>query len=176
MKFVRGRIDSIDFVSRRTRRIRISGPGLRGLDWVPGQQVRVLVGSGPGRGNRLPGPLRTYSVWDYDGGAVHLCVADHDGDDPGSLWARNASPGQEVMFTKPEGSFITRPAPYHVFAGEETAAIAIGPMLAALPPGTAAYAVIEVDTAEDRCRCQPRSPGATAAAPPRHHRLCCRLP
>ncbi len=58
-------------------------------------------------------------------------MLDH-GDGPGARWARAVRPGQEVLFGKPEGPLVVRPAPYHVFAGEETASVAFGPMLAAL--------------------------------------------
>jgi NADPH-dependent ferric siderophore reductase len=57
----------------------------------------------------------------------------------------------EVTFSKPQGSFTLRAdARYHVFAGDETAAVAFGPMLRALPAEAAAYGAIEVDTADDR--------------------------
>ena len=57
--------------------------------------------------------------------------------------------GDEVVFGKPEGSFVTRPSAYHVFAGEETAAVAFGPMLRALGDAPA-YGVVEVGGPEDR--------------------------
>jgi NADPH-dependent ferric siderophore reductase len=94
--------------------------------------------------------LRTYSVWNYDGG-LELCVFDHgDSTGPGARWARELHTGQEVTIGKPEGSFVLRDAPYYVFAGEETAAVAFGPMLRALPEGKAAHAVVEVDDSGDQ--------------------------
>jgi NADPH-dependent ferric siderophore reductase len=90
---------------------------------------------------------RTYSVWDYDGASLELCVLDH-GDGPGARWARSVRPEQEVVFGKPEGSLVTRPSAY-LFAGEETAAVAFGPMLRALGDAPA-YGVIEADTPADR--------------------------
>jgi NADPH-dependent ferric siderophore reductase len=37
-----------------------------------------------------------------------------------------------VLFSRPEGNLVARPAAMHVFAGEETAAVAFGAMIAAL--------------------------------------------
>jgi NADPH-dependent ferric siderophore reductase len=64
-------------------------------------------------------------------------------------WARTVRPDQDVVFGKPESSLVTRPAPYPLFAGEETAAVAFGPMLRALGDAPA-YGVIEADTPADR--------------------------
>jgi NADPH-dependent ferric siderophore reductase len=44
---------------------------------------------------------------------------------------------------------VTRPSPYHLFVGEETASVAFGPMLRALGDAPA-YGVIEVGTPADR--------------------------
>ena len=87
--FLRGQIERNEPFAGRLRLITITGDRLRGLDWQPGQHVRVHVGeSEPGI---LPGPLRTYSVWDYRDNAIDLCVLDH-GDGPGARWARTARP------------------------------------------------------------------------------------
>jgi NADPH-dependent ferric siderophore reductase len=93
--------------------------------------------------------LRSYSVWQHDDG-IELCVRDHDGDGPGARWARQVRAGHRVTFGRPEGSFVPREGGYHVFAGEETAAVAFGAMLRALPPAAPVYGVIEADEPEDR--------------------------
>jgi NADPH-dependent ferric siderophore reductase len=134
---VRAPVVAAEPLTPRMRRIVISAPGLA---WTPGQHVRV---SADGLLTR-----RTYSVWDYDGAALELRVLDH-GDGPGTRWARTVRPGDEVVFGRPEGTLVTRPSPYHVFAGEETAAVAFGPMLRALGDAPA-YGVIEAGTPEDR--------------------------
>lgn len=135
--FVRGTVTATDLVTPRMRRIAIAAPG---LEWTPGQHIRV---SADGLITR-----RTYSVWDYDGASLELRVLDH-GEGPGARWARSVRPGQEVVFGGPEGSLVTRPSAYHLFAGEETAAVAFGPMLRALGDAPA-YGVIEADTPADR--------------------------
>ncbi|MFC4585648.1 siderophore-interacting protein [Sphaerisporangium corydalis] len=135
--FVHGVVEEVGHLTPRTRMIAITAPG---LSWTPGQQVRVAV----------DGPMtrRTYSIWEYDGSVLRLCVLDH-GDGPGARWARDVRPGQEVAFRKPEGSFVTRPSSYHLFAGEETAAVAFGPMIRAVGEAPV-YGVVEVDGPADR--------------------------
>ncbi|GLZ08891.1 hypothetical protein Acsp03_63570 [Actinomadura sp. NBRC 104412] len=135
--FVTGTIESTAQLTERMRHIRISCPPQQ---WTPGQHIRLSVDGLLTR--------RTYSIWDGDDDGLELCVLDH-GDGPGSRWARNATPGQQVIFTKPEGKLTPRQAPYHVFAGEETAAVAFAPMLRSLN-GAPVHAVLEVDTPEDR--------------------------
>jgi NADPH-dependent ferric siderophore reductase len=131
-----GTVESVEDVTARMRRIRLTGvPDLR---WTPGQHVRVRVGAVT---------LRTYSIWDYDG-HLDLCVFDHAGDGPGARWAREVRPGQRVSFTRPEGRLVPREdAPYHLFAGDATASVAFGPMLRALPADAPVHCVVE---AEDR--------------------------
>ncbi len=114
-------------VARRMRRICIAGDALRYLPWLPGQQIRVRMTPTI----FMRDSLRTYSVWRYDAaaGAIELCVLLH-GDGPGTRWARSAAVGDPVTFWGPRGKFVLDPdARYHVFAGEETAAVAIHAML-----------------------------------------------
>jgi ferredoxin-NADP reductase len=80
--FVRASVAEVDRLTPRMRRITITAPG---LSWTPGQQVRVAV----------DGPLtrRTYSVHEYDGMSLRLCVLDH-GDGPGTQPAGAAAYGR----------------------------------------------------------------------------------
>ncbi|MEW2130325.1 siderophore-interacting protein [Streptomyces sp. NPDC005435] len=141
---LRGTVTAVERFTARMRRLRIEGEALAGLDVLPGQQVRVLVGTALTR--------RTYSVWRYDtAGALELCVLDHPGDGPGARWAREAAVGDEVRLGKPEGSFTLRTgASHHVFVGDETASVAFGAMLAALPSGARVSGCVETDTVGDR--------------------------
>ncbi|MGX1545436.1 siderophore-interacting protein [Streptomyces adustus] len=141
---LRATVTEAEPVAARMRRLRLEGHALAGLDVRPGQQVRVHVTSGLTR--------RTYSVWCYEPeGALELCVLDHPGAGPGALWARAAAVGDEVRLSKPEGSFTVRPdATHHVFAGDETAAVAFGAMLAALPATARVSGRVETGSAADR--------------------------
>jgi NADPH-dependent ferric siderophore reductase len=75
-------------------------------------------------------------------------VLDHGEGGPGSRWARELRPGHRVSFLRPEGTFTLRDGPYHVFAGDETAAVAFGAMLRSLRAPV--FAVVEVDEPADQ--------------------------
>jgi NADPH-dependent ferric siderophore reductase len=143
--FVRGQVDDIAAITPRMRLIRLTGPELHGLSWMPGQQVRVRVSDPLGTST-----LRTYSMWSYQEDRLELCILDH-GDGPGARWARGLQVRDEVLFRKPEGNFVAAdPAPYHLFAGEETASVAFGAMLGALPQDARVYGAVEVPGEDDR--------------------------
>ncbi|THA63872.1 siderophore-interacting protein [Streptomyces sp. A0958] len=141
---LRGTVTEAEPVAARMRRIRITGGDLAGLGVLPGQQVRVHVDGGLTT-------RRTYSLRHYDpAGSLDLCVYDH-GDGPGAAWGRYVRVGDEVRFGKPEGGFVLRPgASHHVFVGEETASVALGAMLAALPDPSRVHGVIQTATAAGR--------------------------
>jgi NADPH-dependent ferric siderophore reductase len=149
---VTGEVTAIEPVAARMRRVRIEGDEVTRLTWTAGQHVRVHVSDAldPHSWRRPRDILRTYSIWRHDGG-LELVLLDHDTGGPGARWARGLRTGQPVTFSRPEGSFALRGgAPYHVFAGEETAAVAFGAMLAALPAGAPAYPLLEVAGPGDR--------------------------
>jgi NADPH-dependent ferric siderophore reductase len=150
--FRAGQVLEVSPVAARMRRITLAVPELA---WTPGQQVRVCVGDIGAPASWLDGMRRTYSVWEYEGPAqpdgpavMRLCVLDH-GDGPGARWARSVRAGDEVLFSPPAGPLVLRPAAHHLFVGEETAAVAFGPMLRALSRANW-RAVIEVDAPASR--------------------------
>jgi len=146
--FLRGQVEHLEQLTPRMRLIRIGGPGVYGLTWRPGQQVRVRA-KDP-QASDWSGALRTYSIWSYDGERLELCVLDH-GDGPGANWARGLRIGDEVVLRKPEGKFTcSEEAPYHLFVGEETASVAFGAMLVGLPAGAQVFGAIEVADPQDR--------------------------
>lgn len=142
--FLTGSVERVESIARRMLRIAIAAPALRSCAYVPGQQVRVCVAGTSGRFGPLGVTLRTYSVWDHSGGGIELCVLDH-GDGPGSAWARNLAVGDTVRFSAPKGGFTLRPAKRHVFVGEETASVAFGAMLRALPADAEIQGVVEAE-------------------------------
>jgi NADPH-dependent ferric siderophore reductase len=140
---VRATVAHVEQVTPRMRRIRLVGESLRGLNWLPGQHVRV----------RVEGlSLRTYSVWEHvDGGHLDLGVLDHPADGPGARWGRQVHSGQKVTFTRPQGRMVVRDdAPHHLFVGDETTCPAFDAMLKALPENATRQAVIAVDDPDDR--------------------------
>jgi NADPH-dependent ferric siderophore reductase len=148
---VTGTVTQIEPIARRMTRIRIEGDDISRLSCLPGQHVRVHVADmlEPSSWLRPRDLLRSYSVWQH-GDGIELCVLDHGDDGPGTRWARQLRTGHRVTLGRPEGSFVLRDAAYHVFSGEETAAVAFGAMLRALPAAVPVYGVIEVDEPEDR--------------------------
>jgi NADPH-dependent ferric siderophore reductase len=140
------RVEEINLLSPRMRQITLR-PAVTGLAWVPGQHVQVQVGARPGPLEMLTGLHRTYTVWDYNGFTLQLCVFDH-GHGPGAQWAGQAALGEEVLITRPQGEFVLRAGPYHLFAGEETASVAYGAMLRN-HPDIEAHVVVEIDRPED---------------------------
>ena len=144
-------VHTIERWAPRLRHVTLTGPELAGLAWLPGQHVRMQVGAGPGPVDWLIGTLRTYSVWNYDGETLELIVYDHgDSNGPGAEWARTAEPGDELRLLKPDGDFTTTPAGYHLFAGEETAQVAFGAMLRALPADVRVFGCLEIDSPDER--------------------------
>ena len=98
---VGGTVTEIELIARHMRRIRIEGADLARLTWIPGQHVRVHVADlyDPRSWLRPQDFLRTYSVWQYAGGAIELCVLDHDTGGPGARWGGLLRIGQAVSFS-----------------------------------------------------------------------------
>lgn len=131
--FLSATVSETERLTPRMRRIRFSGPRLQGLAWTPGQQVRLKVESLRESWSRLHSypVLRTYSIYDADPdlGTLDIVMFAHDGDPKGATsagrWVTAASIGDHVHITRPQGNLVIRhDAPYHVFAGEETASVA----------------------------------------------------
>jgi NADPH-dependent ferric siderophore reductase len=156
--FLTATVNEVEQLTPRMRRIRFSSPRLQGLRWTPGQHVRLQVAGLLESVLRLHPDhvLRTYSIYNTDPalGALDIVVFDHDGDPeaatPASRWAKGVSIGDQAHFSRPQGNFVIRhDAPYHVFAGEETASVAFAAMLRALHPTAEVHGVIEAATDTD---------------------------
>ncbi|OMB95593.1 NADPH-dependent ferric siderophore reductase [Mycobacterium colombiense] len=159
--FLSATVSEIERLTPRMRRIRFSGPRLQGLAWTPGQQVRLKVESLRESWSRLHSypVLRTYSIYDADPdlGTLDIVMFAHDGDPKGATsagrWVTAASIGDHVHITRPQGNLVIRhDAPYHVFAGEETASVAFAAMLRSVPSTAEVYGVIEAATDADHLR------------------------
>jgi NADPH-dependent ferric siderophore reductase len=156
--FLSATISETEQLTPTMRRIRFSGKRLQGVPCKPGQHVRLQV-AGLGESLLRLHPhdaLRTYSVYDADPdlGTLDIVMLDHHGEHdvvtPARRWSSASGVGDHVQFTKPQGNFVVRHgAPYHLFAGEETASVAFAAMLRSLPTTAHVYGVVEAATRAD---------------------------
>src|SRR5450755_1332223 len=127
------------------RRISVTGRSLADLAPLPGQDVVVHVSDGHGGG-----VSRRYTIRNLDTAAcrLDLDIVMH-GYGPGAAWAASVAVGDDVEVFGPRGKVRLADAGWQLFAGDESAIPAIAEMIAALPPGTAGTALIEVADADD---------------------------
>jgi ferric-chelate reductase (NADPH) len=95
------------------RLLTLGGDALRGIEWLPGQKVQLMLG---GWVQRTYTPLS----WDAANGVTELLAFSH-GPYPGSDWAREVEVGQACAIFGPRSSLdlngVARPA---VLFGDET--------------------------------------------------------
>lgn len=123
------RVRSVTEVTDHMRQLELAGPDLRHLRIRPGAHVVVQVPAGGGHARRV------YSIWTHDPreAALTIRVATHHGTGPGCAWARGVVPGDRVTVEAPRSKItVDETAAFHLFVGEETAAVPLLAMRAAL--------------------------------------------
>lgn len=142
-------VASVQQLTPRMTRVRLTGDSLAELPAVPGQTVKIYV---PDLVSGRP-VSRDYTVRNYDAAQPSLDIdfVLH-GEGAAANWVRRARPGETLEFVGPSGRYRPDPAAdWHVFAGDETALPAIQAYAAMLPPGASAAFYIEVpDAAEEQ--------------------------
>jgi len=143
------RVESVTDVGGLVREIRLRGPALAGWRCPPGAHVVVHVptDAGPVR--------RVYSVWHGDPRSALVCLrlAVHAAGGPGTAWAQHAAPGDAVDVEPPRSKIgLAVGAAYHVFVGDETGAVPLLAMSAAVhrsvgPAAVPVIGVLETPTA-----------------------------
>jgi len=121
----------------------------------PGQDPSILPREGP-EGLVFPGGAERPAARDYTprrhdpaAGTLLIDFALHEAG-PATAWAEAAKPGDRLLLGGPRGSMvIPTNFDWHLLAGDETALPAIGRRLEELPPGTRAFAFVEVEGPED---------------------------
>jgi len=113
---------------------------LVGLTTRPAQDVELILSGDAGRRVKRRYTIRSARP---DLGEIDVDALLH-GAGPGSEWAAAASVGAEVELLGPRGKLELRPAGSHLFIGDESAVPAFASIIAALPPGEDALAVVEV--------------------------------
>ncbi|MED7923844.1 siderophore-interacting protein [Nonomuraea sp. LP-02] len=99
--------------------------------------------------------LRTYTVraWDPDALELTLDFVVHGDEGLAGPWAERAAPGDEVFLLGPGGGYAPSPeAGWHLMVGDESALPAIAASLEALPDGTLAYVLVEVEGPQDELK------------------------
>jgi NADPH-dependent ferric siderophore reductase len=128
------------------RRVVLSAPGIEGLRYAPGQDLMLRVPLG---GDRVVNRRYTIRKFDAVERALTIDVSLH-GTGPGTDWISAAHPGDRIDAIGPRGKVTLRPeADWHLFVADETGLPGALAMLEALPAGSAASAVLEIDTAAD---------------------------
>jgi len=152
--FAEGVVEVAELLTPSLQRIRIVSDAVEHLAYTPGQHVRIQIND-PLSVYGLLRPsetLRTYTISNFSRRerAFELRVHLYAGDGIGLQWARSVRAGDPVVFWGPQGDFVTRAAPYHLFLGEETATLAFQPMIQALDEDAPVYAVLECDSEDEQ--------------------------
>ncbi|GFH38216.1 siderophore-interacting protein [Streptomyces pacificus] len=135
------RVAAVRDVTPGMRELVLTGPALAVLRGRPGAHLPLEVPDGDGAPR-----LRTYSVWTHSPSRATLAlrIALHRPGGPGSRWAGSAVMGDRTRVGVPRNRITLEPrARYHVFIGEETGAVPLLAMLAALPAEAAVCGVLE---------------------------------
>jgi NADPH-dependent ferric siderophore reductase len=155
------------------RRVTARAPTIAALPLRPAQDVGLVFTDDSGREIR-----RRYTITDVDPVARTLVLDGVlHGDGPGANWFASAVPGDEVSVVGPRGKIELAPdVNWHLFVGDESGLPAFTELLAVLPEGARATAVIEIaDAAEEQPMVSPaavdvrwvhrdgRAPGMPAA-------------
>jgi len=131
------------------RRLRVGsaeGGALAGFSFEAGQDLMIDVARQDERTVRRRYTIRRF---DPDRQLLDLDFVLH-GDGPAAQWATRAVPGTSFEAIGPRGKVSLDPvATWHLFVGDETFVPAVGAMLDALPEGSRAVALLEVDSAAD---------------------------
>jgi NADPH-dependent ferric siderophore reductase len=128
------------------RRLVLTAPGIAGLHYAPGQDLMLRI---PLPADRVVNRRYTIRTSDPVQHTVTIDVSLH-GAGPGTDWIAAAGAGDRIDAIGPRGKITTRPdADWHLFVVDETGLPGTLAMLEALPAGSVANAVAEVDTAAD---------------------------
>ncbi len=147
------RVRSVTDVTGGMRQIELAGPDLARLRYRPGAHLVVHVPDGAGVARRV------YSLWRH-GPSLAIRVALHDAGGPGCTWARAVTAGDRISVEPPRSKItLDERARFHLFAGDETGAVPLLAMRAAVRGPAAVHGVFEAAGPDDEV------PGADGVPP-----------
>lgn len=137
-------VRAVTELSPHFRLVELEGEALRDVDWRPGQQIQIGVGSG--LLNRTYTPMH----WDRTSGRTQFVAFLH-GEGPGCDWLRRVQPGQHCMLMGPRASLdLAGLPPQAALFGDETC-VSLAASWRTLRGAGAVQHVFEVsDAAESR--------------------------
>ena len=142
-------------VTPHMQRVVLTAPELRSFEYLPGQDVMLLVDMAGDRPVR-----RRYTIRALDRGnqLLTLDVVRHSGG-PGERWIRAAAAGVTVEGIGPRGKISPAPhTDWHLFIGDDSSLAAIFAMTESLPPYATATVILEVPEPEDAQQLRPHAP------------------
>jgi len=133
-------------LSSSFRRLSLTAPGIEGLQYAAGQDLMLRI---PLTDDKVVNRRYTIRTLDPVARRVLIDVSLH-GAGPGTDWVSAASPGDHIDAIGPRGKITLRPdADWHLFVADETGLPGALAMMEALPAGSVAIAILEVDGPED---------------------------
>ena len=128
------------------RRVVMTAPGIEGLRCAPGQDLMLRI---PLAGDKVVNRRYTIRSFDPSERKVVVDVSLH-GKGPGTDWITAAGIGDRIDAIGPRGKITLRPdADWHLFVVDETGVPGTLAMIEALPAGSVAIALLEVDGPAD---------------------------
>lgn len=139
-------------ISPNMLRVTVGGPGLDGCpEDQDGAYLKLRLGEPESeQGKPL---LRTYTVRYYrqEERELDIDFVLHDVDGPAANWAKNCSPGEDIVTMGPGPKKVSDPtADWHLLAGDMSALPAIGANLERLPRSAIGHAFLEIIDEGDR--------------------------
>jgi NADPH-dependent ferric siderophore reductase len=144
-------VTAVSELTPRLRRITLAGPTLQGLVTAPAQDVELIIAGEPGpTGSVGPRVKRRYTIRTArpDAGELDIDALSHP-HGPGGRWVAAAQTGNQLEFLGPRGHLELRPAPWHLFIGDEASLPAIAALVEALAPTETATVLAEVGDSSD---------------------------
>ncbi|BBH68678.1 hypothetical protein ACTI_53630 [Actinoplanes sp. OR16] len=134
------RVRAVTVLTPHLREIELAGPGLPRLRPRPGAHLVLHVPDGDGVARRV------YSIWRLRDAVLTIRVVLHCTGGPGCTWATTVQPGDRIVVEPPRSKItLDGSAAFHLFIGDETGAVPLPAMRAAVPPAVPTLGLFSAD-------------------------------